>query len=106
MKSATEKTLRVFIFVLVLILLVVELLKIDIQIWEILIKVVVLVLTVVIIVVEVRKKKMCHGFIYQHKENRSIVYCNNDQGNETRDFVKIGDGQVPCELTGDCFFVK
>ncbi|MFN0104777.1 MAG: hypothetical protein ACKV2U_22160 [Bryobacteraceae bacterium] len=110
MKDAKEILVKILIFVLVLTLLVVEVLKIDIQVWEIVIKIVVLVLTLAIIVVEVQKaakrKRLCHAFIYQHKENRSIVYCENDQGDETRDFRRIGEGQIPCDQVGQCFFVR
>jgi len=101
---------KIFIFTFVAILAIVEIVQINIQVWEIVIKIMVLVLTLIIIIVEVRQrarhKKLCHAFIYQHKENRSIVYCDNDQGDDTRDFHKIGEGQVPCDQLGHCSFVK
>ncbi len=106
-----EILVKVLIFLLVLILLILEFLKIGIPGWEIIIKLLVLLLLIIIIVVEAKKpkkkkKKLCHAFIYQHKENRSIFYCDNDSGDETRDFRKIGDGPVPCDQVDHCDFVK
>jgi len=70
----------------------------------------VLLLMVVIIVAERKKAaaaaKMCEAFIYQHKENRSIVYCENDEGDETRDFRKIGQGRIRCDLVSRCAFAR
>ncbi|HEX5708955.1 MAG TPA: hypothetical protein VFX96_16765 [Pyrinomonadaceae bacterium] len=104
-----EIMVKIFIFCLVLILLIVEVLRIQIEFWEIVIKIAVLVLTLVIIVVEVRvvekAKKQCRAFIYQSKsELRSIVLCANDQGDETKDFIKVGEGMVPCDRVVNCFF--
>jgi hypothetical protein len=110
MKDSTEISIKILIFTLVFVLLVVELLVIQIQFIEIVIKLLVLVLTLVIIIVERRKAaaaaKMCNAFIYQHKENRSIVYCENDEGDETRDFRKIGEGRIRCDLVGRCSFAR
>jgi hypothetical protein len=96
------------ILALVVFLLIVEVLKIDIAIWEIVVKLVATVLLVGIIVVEIRKlrPKLCNAFIYRAKETGSIVYCNNDVGDETRDFKKLGEGRVPCDQVVECYFVK
>lgn len=110
MKDNQEVVIKVIIFMLVLVLLVVEALVIEILYLEIIIKFIVLALTLIIIIVESRrireKAKMCRAFIYQHRENRSIVYCENDEGDETRDFRKIGEGQVRCDLVSRCSFAR
>ena len=107
MKPVQEITLKILIFVLVLILLVVEVFFIDIniRIIEIAIKIIALVLLLVIIIVEIRNRT-CHAFIYQHKENGTFQYCSNDQGEETRDFRKVGEGEFPCEQVGRCSFAR
>jgi len=107
-----EIVVKIVIFILVFFLLILELVRIEInlEVWLIVIKVLVLILTLIIIVVEVKKenraKKICRAFIYQHKENRSIVFCENDQGDETRDFRKVGEGTFPCDKVNRCSFVK
>jgi hypothetical protein len=103
-----EIVVKFVILALVVFLLIVEVLKIDIAIWEIVVKLVAIVLLVGIIVVEIRKlrPKLCDAFIYRAKETGSIVYCNNDVGDETRDFKKLGEGRVPCDQVVECYFVK
>ena len=103
-----EIVVKFVILALVVFLVVVEVLRIDITIWEIVVKLLAAVLLVGIIIVEIRKvrPRLCNAFIYRAKETGSIVYCNNDVGDETRDFKKLGDGRVPCDQVVECYFVK
>ena len=98
MNNAQEIVVKIVILSIILILLIVEVFVIDIRIIQISITVIALILTLVIIIVEVRKgKRKCHAFIYKNKESGVLLFCKNDQGNETRDFVKVGEGTLPCD---------
>ena len=103
-----EIVVKFIILALIVLLAVLELLQINITAWELVIKIIAIMLVVGIVVVEFRKlrPRLCHAFIYRNKETGAIVYCENDQGDDTRDFHKLGDGQIPCDQVGECFFVK
>lgn len=103
MKPKQEIVVKVIVLVLLIFLLVIEILVIDIRIVEIIVTLIAVLLTLLIVVVEIRRpKRLCHAFIYKHKENGSIIYCENDQGDETRDFRKLGEGEMPCDLVDRC----
>jgi len=44
----------------------------------------------------------CAAFIYRNRETGKLVYCTNDSGDATPDYVKIGAGDFPCDQTGYC----
>lgn len=107
MKPKQEIVVKIFVLILLIFLLLVEIFVIDIRLIRIVVTLVALILTLVIVVVEVRRpKRLCHAFIYKHKENGSIRYCENDEGDETRDFRKLGEGKMPCDLVEKCFFAR
>ena len=84
MKPKQEIAVKFVILTIILVLLIVQILVINIRIVAIVITIIALILTIVIIVVEMRKgKRLCHAFIYKHKENGHIRYCENDQGDDT-----------------------
>jgi len=44
----------------------------------------------------------CAAFIYRNRETGKMLYCTNDSGDATPDYVKIGAGDFPCDQTGYC----
>jgi hypothetical protein len=44
----------------------------------------------------------CAAFIYRNRETGKMLYCTNDSGDSTSDYVKIGAGDFPCGQTGYC----
>ena len=98
MNPNQEIIVKVIVLVLLVFLLVVEILVIDIRIVQIVVTLVAVLLTLIIIVVEVRRpRRLCDAFIYKSRKTGALLYCRNDQGDETQDFVKLGEGKVPCD---------
>ena len=107
MKPAQEIVVKILVLVLLIFLLLVQILVIDIRLIQIIVTLVAVLLTLVIIVVEVRRpKRLCDAFIYKHRENGTLLYCENDEGDNTRDFRKLGEAKVPCHLVGRCSLAR
>ena len=107
MKPKQEIVVKIFVLVLLIFLLIIDILVIDIRIVQIIVTLIAVLLTLIIVIVEIRRpKRLCHAFIYKHKENDSILYCENDEGDETRDFRKLGEGKMPCDLVNRCSLAR
>ena len=107
MKPRQEIVVKIVVLVLLVFLLLIEILVIDIRIVQIVVTLIAVLLTLTIVIVEIRRpRRLCDAFIYKHKENGSLQYCENDQGDETRDFRKLGEGKMPCDLVDRCSFAN